>query len=72
VDIKVLTAREVAELFHVHVNTVKRLPVSALPYFKVTDRGDRRYLQSDVQAYIQQRLVKGMAATEVLDWSDDT
>lgn len=47
-----LTAREVAELLHIHVNTVKRIPRYLLPYFIVVARGDRRYDNAAVQAYL--------------------
>jgi len=54
----VLTAHEVAERLRVHVNSVKRIPPAELPYFRFGSRGDRRYLESDLIAYIAQRLVE--------------
>jgi hypothetical protein len=48
----VLTVSEVAALLGVHINTVKRLPPSALPYFTVGSRHDRRYYRASVEAYI--------------------
>lgn len=50
-----LTAQEVSLWLSVHINTVKRLPASDLPYFTIGDRGDRRYFPSDVLAYITAR-----------------
>jgi hypothetical protein len=44
-----LTVMQVAKLFNVHPNTVKRLP---LPFYRITDRGDRRYRQSDIDAWL--------------------
>jgi excisionase family DNA binding protein len=48
-----LTVTEVAEWLHLHPNTVKRLgDRGALPFTRVTNRGDRRYRRSDVEAYL--------------------
>ena len=52
------TASEVAMLLGVHVNTVKRIPTDLLPYFRATERGDRRYRLDDVQTYIEARSVR--------------
>jgi excisionase family DNA binding protein len=52
-----LTAREVARHLGVHYNTVKRLPARELPFFRVTERGDRRYEIEDVERYIAKRKV---------------
>ena len=39
-----LTATEVAEMLHLHVNTVKRLgDRGELPFYRVCKRGDRRF-----------------------------
>ena len=44
---KLLTAAEVAEMLHLHVNTVKRLgDRGELPFFRVCKRGDRRFLDA--------------------------
>src|SRR3989304_7724154 len=43
-----LTASEVAELLHLHVNTVKRLgDRGELPFYRVCKRGDRRFRLAD-------------------------
>ena len=44
-----LTATEVAEMLHLHVNTVKRLgDRGELPFYRVCKRGDRRFRLDDV------------------------
>src|SRR4029079_8407935 len=46
---KLLTATEVAEMLHLHVNTVKRLgDRGEIPFYRVCKRGDRRSLCDDV------------------------
>jgi hypothetical protein len=52
-----LTARQVALLLGVHVNTVKRTEPSELPYFTIGTRNDRRYRPCDVRAYLIRRTV---------------
>jgi excisionase family DNA binding protein len=48
-----LTATEVAEMLHLHVNTVKRLgDRGELPFFRVCSRGDRRFRLADVMAFL--------------------
>ena len=48
-----LTASEVAEMLHLHVNTVKRLgDRGELPFFRVCRRGDRRFRLHDVMAFL--------------------
>jgi len=48
-----LTASEVAEMLHLHVNTVKRLgDRGELPFYRVCKRGDRRFRLSDVMAFL--------------------
>jgi excisionase family DNA binding protein len=52
---KMLTASEVAEMLHLHVNTVKRLgDRGELKYYKVCKRGDRRFLLEDVRRFLDQ------------------
>jgi excisionase family DNA binding protein len=49
-----LTASEVAEMLHLHVNTVKRLgDRGELPFYRVCKRGDRRFRQEDVMAFLE-------------------
>jgi hypothetical protein len=54
-DGQILTVSEVALLLGVHINTVKRLPPSDLPYFTVGHRNDRRYYRADIDVYIEDR-----------------
>ena len=52
---KLLTAAEVAEMLHLHVNTVKRLgDRGELPFFRVCKRGDRRFRLDDVMKFLAQ------------------
>lgn len=49
-----MTAAEVAELLHLHVNTVKRLgDRGELPFFRVCARGDRRFRYDDVLDFLR-------------------
>jgi excisionase family DNA binding protein len=49
-----LTANEVAQLLHLHVNTVKRLgDRGELPFYRVCKRGDRRFLVEDVASFLR-------------------
>ena len=52
-----LKANEVAEALRVHVNTVKRISPSELPYIRVSSRGDRRYNETDVADYVRRNTV---------------
>ena len=48
-----LTATEVAEILHLHVNTVKRLgDRGELPFYRVCKRGDRRFRLDDVVDFL--------------------
>ncbi len=48
-----LTATEVAQMLHLHVNTVKRLgDRGELPFYRVCRRGDRRFRLEDVLAFL--------------------
>lgn len=51
---KLLTVREVAEIIHVHPNTVRRWSDSGrIKFFRITQRGDRRYAQNDVVSFLE-------------------
>ena len=51
---RLLTASEVAEMLHLHVNTVKRLgDRGELPFFRVCKRGDRRFRYDDVVEFLR-------------------
>jgi excisionase family DNA binding protein len=50
-----LTATEVADMLHLHVNTVKRLgDRGELPFYRVCKRGDRRFRLDDVMKFLSQ------------------
>lgn len=55
-DGQILAVSEVAVLLGAHINTVKRIPASELPYFTIGSRHDRRYYATDVETYIRSRL----------------
>ena len=51
---KLLTATEVADLLHLHVNTVKRLgDRGEIPFYRVCKRGDRRFRIDDVLDFLR-------------------
>jgi excisionase family DNA binding protein len=51
---KLLTASEVAEMLHLHVNTVKRLgDRGEIPFYRVCKRGDRRFRVDDVLDFLR-------------------
>src|SRR4051794_32253365 len=50
-----LTATEVADMLHLHVNTVKRLgDRGELPFYRVCKRGDRRFRLDDMMKFLAQ------------------
>ncbi len=50
---RMLTASEVADLLHLHVNTVKRLgDRGELRFYRVSKRGDRRFRPEDVMDFL--------------------
>lgn len=52
---QMLTATEVADMLHLHVNTVKRLgDRGELPFYRVCKRGDRRFRLDDVMKFLTQ------------------
>lgn len=53
-----LNVNGAAERLGLHNNTVKRIAPSELPFVRIRDRGDRRYRVSDVDAYIESRMVR--------------
>jgi excisionase family DNA binding protein len=51
-----LTARQVAERLHIHVNTVKRLVGKGeLGAYRLGSRGDVRVSEDDLAAYLETR-----------------
>ena len=51
----ILTLAEVCDMLRVHRNTAKKIPPGELPFFRIGSRGDRRYVEADVLAYIARR-----------------
>lgn len=57
-DLYYLSTFQVAQIFNIHVNTLKRIPPSELPFLRVCSRGDRRYSVVDIQDFIDRRTAK--------------
>ena len=54
-----LTVQEVADLLHVHTNTVRRWSNSGkINSLRINVRGDRRYKQQDVELFLDSFNVK--------------
>jgi excisionase family DNA binding protein len=52
---KMLTPREVAELLHVHTNTLKRWSDKGrIVAYRINPRGDRRYRLQDIDYFLDQ------------------
>jgi excisionase family DNA binding protein len=52
---KMLTPREVAELLHVHTNTLKRWSDKGrIVAYRINPRGDRRYRLQDIDYFLAQ------------------
>jgi excisionase family DNA binding protein len=52
---KMLTPREVAELLHVHPNTLKRWSDKGrIVAYRINPRGDRRYKLQDIDCFLDQ------------------
>jgi len=51
---KMLTARDVARLLNVHMNTVRRWSNSGiLKSYRISPRGDRRFQREDVEGFLK-------------------
>lgn len=55
IDEPMLRLSQVAEYLSVHPNTVRRIHPLDLPFFRVGNRGDRRYRPQDVERYLKAR-----------------
>lgn len=52
---RMLTPKEVAELLHIHPNTLKRWSDEGrIKAYRINPRGDRRYRLQDVQRFLTQ------------------
>jgi len=52
---KMLTPREVAELLHIHPNTLKRWSDRGrIVAYRINSRGDRRYRLQDIDCFLAQ------------------
>jgi excisionase family DNA binding protein len=52
---KLLTVAEVAELLHVHPNTLRRWSDEGkIASYRITMRGDRRYRLGDVESFLSE------------------
>lgn len=50
---KMLTPREVAELLHVHTNTLRRWSdKGTIVAYRISSRGDRRYRLEDIDCFL--------------------
>ena len=50
-----LTARDVARILNVHINTVRRWSdLGVLKSFRIGSRGDRRFLTEDVAKFLRE------------------
>ncbi|HEX9896641.1 MAG TPA: helix-turn-helix domain-containing protein [Dehalococcoidales bacterium] len=57
-----LTVREVANLLHVHVNTLRRWSNRGLlKAYQINNRGDRRFRQVDVALFLTKMNANAMA-----------
>jgi len=52
---KMLTPKEVADLLHVHPNTLKRwTDEGRIAAYRINQRGDRRYRLQDIERFLAQ------------------
>jgi excisionase family DNA binding protein len=52
---KMLTPREVAELLHIHTNTLRRWSDKGkIVAYRINPRGDRRYRLQDIHSFLAQ------------------
>lgn len=63
---KMLTPREVAELLHVHPNTLKRWSDKGrIVAYRINPRGDRRYRLQDIDGFLAQFNPSGDSVSRV-------
>lgn len=62
-----LTTSDVARLFNVHINTVRRWSNQGiLKTYRIGSRGDRRFDQKDVERFLDQKVRVGQANEPVI------
>jgi excisionase family DNA binding protein len=55
-----LTVREVAEILHIHTNTVRRWSDRGiLPAYRIAQRGDRRFRREDIGRFLGEKAGRG-------------
>ena len=55
-----LTVREVAQLLHIHNNTLRRwVDKGIIRAYRITRRGDRRFRREDIACYLAELNVNG-------------
>lgn len=63
---KMLTPREVAELLHIHTNTLRRWSDEGrIAAYRINPRGDRRYRRQDIERFLAQSNMVGQSARRV-------
>ncbi|MBI4284022.1 MAG: helix-turn-helix domain-containing protein [Chloroflexi bacterium] len=61
-----LTTSEVAQLLHIHINTVRRWSDQGLiKAYRISSRGDRRFKQEDIAHFLAEPTTNGGALTTV-------
>lgn len=62
-----LTTSDVARLFNVHINTVRRWSNQGiLKTYRIGSRGDRRFVQKDIEQFLGEKVEAGQAVEPVI------
>ena len=66
-----LTVREVAQILHIHNNTVRRWSDQGLQKaYRITSRGDRRFRKEDILKFLEEQN-KNKPIKNVARWETD-